>query len=203
MPVMTAVDRLLAGQPGQPRADARRNLERLVAAARTAVAEVGVEVTAQEIARRAGVGKGTFYRRISSREELLRAVLEEVLDEIVGAADAALAEPDAWQGFCEFATVYARLRAESCGLSDALGASPGPELEQTLGSIRDRIRTLAERAQAAGSMRTDITWQDVAFVLAGVTAADHTLGFIADDRQWDRNLRVALDGLRARTGSGS
>ncbi|MGY2062210.1 TetR/AcrR family transcriptional regulator, partial [Nocardia gipuzkoensis] len=80
---MSAVDRLLAEQTGQPRADARRNLERLVAAARAALSEVGVQVTTREIAERAGVGKGTFYRRISSREDLLRAVLEEVLAEIV------------------------------------------------------------------------------------------------------------------------
>ncbi|WP_225731169.1 MULTISPECIES: TetR/AcrR family transcriptional regulator [unclassified Nocardia] len=150
----TAIDRLLAEQDGPPRADARRNLERLVAATREAVAEIGVEVTAQEIARRAGVGKGTFYRRISSREALLRAVLEEVLDEILAAADDGLADTDAWRGFTGFAAKYARLRAESCGVAAALGAEPC--LERTLADLRDKLRAMVERAQSAGAMRADI-----------------------------------------------
>jgi AcrR family transcriptional regulator len=74
---MTAVEALLDG--GHPRADAQRNVERLVAAARTAIAEAGTGVTAHEIARRAGVGVGTFYRRAGSREALVAAVLAELI----------------------------------------------------------------------------------------------------------------------------
>nr|WP_079320063.1 helix-turn-helix domain-containing protein [Microbispora sp. GKU 823] len=89
-----AVGVLLAAEPGRtPRADARRNMERLVEAARAAVAEIGVEVTAHEIARRAGVGIGTFYRRVSSREALLEAVLDEVLAEMADLAADAAATP--------------------------------------------------------------------------------------------------------------
>ncbi|MCX4092047.1 TetR/AcrR family transcriptional regulator [Nocardia sp. alder85J] len=193
---MTAVERLLADDADRsPRADARRNLERLVAAARAALAEVGVEVTAQEIARRAGVGKGTFYRRIPSREILLEAVLAEVLAEALAVADRALTRPDPGQGFREFATAYVRLRAESCGVNEALGGAGFPGLDGVLSEIRSRLRQLVERAQAAGAMRPDIDWADVAFVLAGVTTDPHTIGLRADDRQWERNLAVVLDGL--------
>ncbi|MFE9319994.1 TetR/AcrR family transcriptional regulator [Nocardia sp. NPDC052278] len=200
--MISAVDRLLADEAGQaPRADARRNLERLVAAARSALAEVGVEVTAQEIAQRAGVGKGTFYRRIPSRETLLQVVLEEVLGDMISSADRAIAEPDPWRGFTDFASVYVRLRAESCGANEALGGAGIPGLDQLLAEIRARIRRLVEAAQSAGEMRRDIAWQDVAFLLAGVSTDSHTIGLQADSGQWSRNLRIVLDGLRDRNRS--
>ncbi|MDH6121173.1 TetR/AcrR family transcriptional regulator [Kitasatospora sp. GAS204B] len=193
-----AVDRLTADPTGrQPRADARRNVERLVAAARTAIAELGVTASAHEIAARAGVGVGTFYRRIPSREALLLAVLEEVLGEIIALADRALAEPDPWQGLCDFAAGYVGLRTESCGICEALGGVFGEALDDTLAVLRERFRFLVERAQSAGVLRTDLTWQDVAFLLASITAADHTLGLRATDDQRHRTLRVLLDGLRS------
>lgn len=195
---MTAVDRLLTrGAAPTPRADARRNLERLVTAARAAVAEVGVAVTAQEIAQRAGVGKGTFYRRVPSLDALLTAVLEEVLDEGIAAADRALADPDPWRGFTEFASAYVGLRAESCGVNDALGGAGSGEVDRCIGDLRERLRALVGRAQQDGSMRADIGWEDVAFALAGVGTADHTVGVRAAPDQWQRTLRIVLDGLSA------
>jgi len=190
-----ALRRMLDARP-DCRADARRNVERLVAAARAAVAEDGVGVSAHDIARRAGVGVGTFYRRVPSLAALLTAVLDEVLDEITALADRALAEPDAWAGFHTFATGYVRLRAESCGINEALGGA-GPDLDVRLAGIRRRLRDLVARAQRAGSMRTDLGWQDVAFLLAAAATAAGTLGLRAGDRQWERNLAVILDGLRA------
>lgn len=189
-----AVERLLDGTA--PRADARRNVTRLVEAARGAVAEVGVTVTAHEIARRAGVGIGTFYRRVPSREALLLAVLREVLDEIATVADEALADDDPWRGFRTFATRYVALRAESCGITEAIGGACGDELAGPLATLRRRLRALVARAQDAGAMRTDVGWQDVAFLLASAATGDHTLGLRARPRQWYRNLDVVLDGLR-------
>ncbi|MEC3954169.1 TetR/AcrR family transcriptional regulator [Nocardia sp. CDC153] len=193
---MTAVDRLLAHESGPtPRADARRNLERLVTAAREAVADVGVGVTAQEVARRAGVGKGTFYRRVPSLEVLLRAVLEEVLDEAIAVADRALENPDPWRGFTEFAAAYVHLRKESCGVNEALGGAC--DVDRCLADLRDRLRELVCRAQENGSLRADTTWQDVAYMLAGVATDDHTIGLTAAPDQWQRTLRIVLDGLAA------
>ncbi len=194
-----AVERLLAAETGTaPRADARRSLERLVGAARAALAEVGVEVTAQEIAVRAGVGKGTFYRRVTSLEALLQAVLEEVLEEVLVLGDRALAEPDPWRGFTEFAALYVRLRAESCGVNEALGGAGFPGLDRVLAEIRALIRKLVGAAQESGTLRGDIAWQDVAFLLAGVSTDADTIGLHADGDQWSRNLAVTLDGLRVR-----
>ncbi|WP_051871889.1 TetR/AcrR family transcriptional regulator [Streptomyces sclerotialus] len=193
----TAVDRLLVDASGnRPRADARRNVERLVAAARTAVAEVGVDVSAHDIARRAGVGVGTFYRRVPSREALLEAVLEEVLAEVMALADRALADPDPWRGFAAFAAAYVGLRTESCGIGEALGGACGEVFERTLADLRGRVRALVGRAQEAGVLRTDVAWQDVPFLLAAVATADRTVGLAAGERQWERHLQVVLDGLR-------
>ncbi|MYW01854.1 TetR/AcrR family transcriptional regulator [Streptomyces sp. SID3343] len=191
------VDRLLVDESGRrPRADARRNVARLVEAARIAVAETGVGVSAHEIARRAGVGVGTFYRRIPSLEALLAAVLDEILDEIANLADQALEDPDPWHGFCVFAAGYVRLRTESCGVNEVLGGACGDALTQRLGDLRARIRRLVEGAQAAGAMRTDIAWQDVPFLLAAAATGERTLGIQAGSRQWERNLHIVLDGLR-------
>ncbi len=195
---LSAIDRLLAGDDGRnPRADAQRNLVRLVAAARAAVDEVGIKVTAHEIARRAGVGIGTFYRRVPSREALLEAVLNELLGDAVVLADHALQNDDPWHGFTEFANAFVQLRAASCGINEALGGAEGLELDILLGQLQDRLRRLVERAKQAGVMRPDITWQDVAFLLASVVTADRTMGLDAHIDQWHRNLKVVLDGLRA------
>ncbi|MBT2210983.1 MULTISPECIES: TetR/AcrR family transcriptional regulator [Actinomadura] len=190
----SAVDRLLDDGSGRrPRADARRNVERLVRAAREAAAEVGGEVTAHEIARRAGVGVGTFYRRVSTLELLLEAVLAEMVEEIVARGDEGLADPDPWAGFAGFAGDYIRLRNELCDINEAAGGS----LDHARSELRDRIRLLVERAQGAGAMRADVTWKDVAFLLVSVSTTAHTLGLRAGHRQWDRNLQVVLDGLRS------
>jgi AcrR family transcriptional regulator len=199
---VSAIDRLLAaGDAGAPRADARRNVVRLVAAAREALDEVGTEVTAHEIARRAGVGVGTFYRRVGSRQVLLEAVLAELLDEGIALADEALAEDDAWIGFGRFAAGYVRLRAASCGVNEALAGECDLDLDTPVAATRDRLRRLVERAQSTGAMRPDVSWQDVAFLLAGVVPVDHTLGLRPDADQWRRNLDLTLDGLRLRGGS--
>jgi len=190
-----AVERLLDDGSGyRPRADARRNVERLVAAAREAAAEIGGEVTAHQIAHRAGVGIGTFYRRVGTLETLLEAVLDEILGEIIAKADEGLADDDPWAGFTGFAMAYIRLRNELCDINETLGDVVG----ERRGDLRDRIRRLVDRAQDAGAMRTDITWQDVAFLLVAAATPDHTLGLRAGAEQWERNLTVTLDGLRAR-----
>ncbi len=188
-----AVDRLLDDGSGRrPRADARRNVERLVAAARKAAAEGG-EITAHEIARRAGVGVGTFYRRVGSLEALLEAVLGEVLGEIIAKGDDGMADPDPWAGFSRFALSYIHLRNELCDVNKRLG----DVLHHSRAELRERIQLLVERAQRAGTMRTDVTWEDVAFIMvAASSTGPHTLGLQAGAHQWDRNLQVVLDGLR-------
>jgi AcrR family transcriptional regulator len=190
---MSAVSELLADET--PRADAQRNVERLVAAARIAIAESGTQVTAHEIARRAGLGIGTFYRRVSSREALVAAVLGELIGDAVAEADRLLTADDPWAGFCEFSTAFVRMRAANVAISEALVGQCGFAPEQAMAELRDRIRLIVERAQKVGALRADVAWQDVPFLLASVSTGRKTLGLQAGDGQWERNLQVILDGL--------
>jgi AcrR family transcriptional regulator len=180
-----------------PRADARRNAERLVQAARDAVDEVGVTVTAHEIARRAGVGIGTFYRRVPSREALLEAVLADTIEEMIQLVHAARGRADVWAAFCEFAARYAQLRTTSCGLNEALGGAGGLALADRIDTLRKEFRLLVKEVDQAGELGPGLTYQDVAFALASVVPADHTLGLTPRADQWRRNLRIVLNGLRA------
>ena len=183
----------------KPRADAQRNVVRLVTAAREAIAEVGMDVSAHEIARRAGVGIGTFYRRVPSRDALLEAVLAELIGETVAVADRAMADPDPWHGFCDVAVALVELRAASIGVTQAMGRECGAAPAARMAELRQRLRSLVERAQAAGVMRTCVAWQDVPFLLASVATGTTTLGLRSGAQQWRRNLQVMLDGLHTQT----
>ncbi|MFB9837059.1 SbtR family transcriptional regulator, partial [Actinoallomurus acaciae] len=66
---------------------------------------------------------------------------------------------------------------------------------RAVAEVRDRLRRLVERAQAGGGMRADLPWTDVPFLLAGVATGPRTIGLRAEDGQWNRNLRIVLDGL--------
>jgi AcrR family transcriptional regulator len=191
---MSAVEKMLEG--GHPRADAQRNVERLVAAACAALAEVGTGVTAHEIARRADVGIGTFYRRVESREALVAAVLGELIADAVAAADRLIGAADPWTALSEFAVIFVEMRAANVAVSEAVVGQCGFAPEDALAELRERFRVLVERAQEAGAVRTDIAWQDVPFLLASVATGTTTLGLRATRQQWERNLRVILDGLR-------
>src|SRR3954471_4942828 len=84
------------------RVDAERNRQRIVAAAGTAFAELGLDVPMEDIARRAGVGVGTLYRRYPTRADLIAAAFEVKMAAYAEAAADALADPDPWHGFCGY-----------------------------------------------------------------------------------------------------
>ena len=154
-------------------------------------------MTAHEIARRAGVGVGTFYRRVESREALVAAVLAELIGDAVAKADRLLDGADPWTALSEFAVVFVRMRAANVAVSEAVVGQCGFAPDDALADLRERLRVLVERAQAAGAMRADVTWADVPFLLSSVATGTTTLGLRATGQQWERNLRVILDGLRA------
>lgn len=163
------------------RADAQRNLDLVLGAAQACFAEGGIDVSVDEVARRAGVGHGTVFRRFPTKEALLDAVLGKELDRMVLLAQAALADEDAWDGFAGFfgavADGYARNRAlveskERC-----------KELPQ-MTAIREAAHELVRRAQTSGALRRDLSADEI-FEL--VPAASRFPG-------------VILDGLRGKAG---
>ena len=180
------------------RADARRNVERLVAAARTALDQEGLEVTTREIARLAGVGLGTVYRQVPNLDELLAAILFDAIAAMTAEANRALDDPDAWHGFVNFAETFVRLRSTSCGLHAALSADHESAIDAEITRLRRAVGRLVRHAQRAGAIREDIDWRDVPFVLASAIPPDHTIGIPAKPDQWKRNLAIILDGMRSR-----
>src|SRR3954467_11819009 len=100
------------------RADAARNRARLIAAARELFAERGLNVTMDEIARHAGVGVGTAYRRFASREELIEALFDDRFEQIIANAERALEDPDAWHGLITFVESQIEMQAADRGLKE-------------------------------------------------------------------------------------
>lgn len=199
----SAVDDLVARSGAGCRSDARRNVERLVAAARSALDEEGLGVTTRAVAKRAGVGLGTLYRRVPSLDSLLSAILADTIGEMTDQAVRARDDPDPWAGFVRFAETYVQLRAASCGLHAALGGTNDGALDAAIGRLRAALRRLVRHAQQAGAVRGDLDWRDVPFALASAIPTDHTIGLEARSDQWRRNLGIILEGLRDPSAPGS
>src|SRR4051794_39871605 len=107
------------------RADAARNRARVLDAARAAFAEGGLDVGVEEIARRAGVGKGTLYRRFPTKEALVRAIFDDILEEIARLVEEADAEPDPWTAFARYLHATARMQASNQGFYDVVAQRLG------------------------------------------------------------------------------
>jgi AcrR family transcriptional regulator len=184
------------------RADAERNRRQLVEAARVVFAERGLDASLDEIARRAGVGNATLYRRFPTRCQLIAAVFVDTLREVVDATERSLADPDPWAGFVEQLTSLCRLQASNRALADLLTAtvSDAPELEELRARAYDGLLRLIDRARASGDLREDFRHEDVVLMLmanAGLLERTAATAPIA----WRRHLSYVLDGLRAPAGT--
>jgi AcrR family transcriptional regulator len=176
------------------RADARRNRERILEAARTVVAEQGVDAQMDDIARAAGVGVGTLYRHFPHKDALLGELIAAKFRAFIAHAEDALVADDPWDGFAGLLRANAELCASDAGVRAAMAAGPEawrlaePELVRLL-HLGDRI---IRRAQEAGALRADFKVDEVPLVMCGVGA---TMSVPVYD--WRRYLEIVLDGLRA------
>ena len=140
------------------RADAQRNLDRLLEAAGECFAEQGADASIDEIARRAGVGHGTVFRRFPTKEALLAAILAGHMLELATDAEASYAEPDAGEAFDHFVRRVADAYARNRALVDAVKrCETTPEVD----ALVDAVGRLLHRAQDAGAVRLDVTAEDV------------------------------------------
>ncbi|MEU6403440.1 TetR/AcrR family transcriptional regulator [Streptomyces sp. NPDC046985] len=180
------------------RVDAQRNAARVLAAARRAVAHHGLDVSYHEIAREAGVGVGTVYRRYPERDQLMAAVLGDVLTELIDTANQALDSDDAWEGFSLLFTGLVLRTAQNTGLSGSLDQHGGPAVAEQRRQLLDLVRKVIERAQSHGRLRRDLAWQDVLRLTGAVAVQGCVLGLEADPARGHQSvLTVLLDGLRA------
>ena len=186
--------------PRPLRADARRNREKLVAAAAAAFAEAGLEAQVEDIARRAGVGVGTLYRHFPTKDALVAALAEEHFARLADTVEAALGEGgDAWECFATTIWRIAEAVAADVAWCEIVGGHPAAVQTASRGEHRlaAATSTLLERAQASGAMRADVTFADIGTIMCGFghIAAAQRAGAGLD---WKRYLDIALDGLRAR-----
>jgi AcrR family transcriptional regulator len=184
---------------GRPqRADARRNRERVLEAARVAFGAEGSDVSLDEIARRAGVGAGTVYRHFATKEALFEAVVFDRMGKLVEEARALSVDPDPG---CAFSSFVERLGREGALKRDLVEALANDGITLRLGEapvVHDLIDALAgllRRAQQAGAVRSDVGVDDVVALLTGAAYAIYHAR--ADDEQTGRLLAIMYDGLRA------
>lgn len=158
------------------RADAEKNRERVLDAARELFAEQGLDASTNEIARRAGVGVATLFRRFPTRDDLVGAVFADRMAAYVAATDEALADPDPWQGFCGYIERVCRMQADDRGFADVLTLTfpTAKALEDDRNRAAEALGVLLDRAKASGRLRQDFAHQDVPLILmanAGVVTA--------------------------------
>ncbi|MFE4054344.1 TetR/AcrR family transcriptional regulator [Streptomyces sp. YIM B13518] len=153
---------------GGVRADARRNRERVLAAARAVFAEHGIDAPMATVARRAGVGVATLYRHFPTRDALVRGAFAQQMDTFARALTEALAAPDPWRGFQQLIETVCALQRKERGFSAAFVAAFPEGTSEHAGS-RQRVErdftTLVRRAQASGALRADFHPSDLAVVL--------------------------------------
>src|SRR3954453_19990528 len=176
------------------RADAQRNYEKLVAAARAAFADNGTGAPLEDVAERARVGIGTLYRHFPTRQALLEAVYVDEVEAMARAANELSALPP-WDALSQWLHQYVGFAATKRALNEAL-LEAAPDSDVLL-SCRTAITgagtALVERAQRAGVIRADASFMDVGRMVAGIAMVP-----TADPGQKERLLELALDGLRYR-----
>src|SRR5215467_7279788 len=179
------------------RADAERNRQRIMRAAAAVFAERGLQASLDEVARRAGVGVGTVYRRFPTKEAIAGAVLAERVDALATLAEHASAEPDAWTGQASFlekagAEITAdRALRQVCTYQ----ISRRDWADHARARMQLALTKLIECAQQAGALRTDLRPTDIPLIeimLGAVAAYTHP----AQLHSWRRCLLLILDGLR-------
>lgn len=183
------------------RADAERNRQRIVEAAKTLFAERGVDVAVEDIAAAAGVGIGTFYRRFPDRESLVEAVFETKFERMVQAARDAHEIDDPWEAFKYFVVTVARMHATDRGLKDVvLSSDRGREKVAEFRSIIQPLAgALLERAKAAGALREDVGAFDIPMIHQAVSAIADITREVSPE-YYERTLTLLVDGLaRERT----
>ena len=182
------------------RADARRNRERVVKAARAVFGERGRDAQMDDVARRAKVGVGTVYRHFPTKEALLEALVRDSFAQLAAWASEAADEPDAWAAFEALLWRGAELHARDHALAEATADTKASIADQAAeeSGLAASMAELMGRAQQQGRMRPDVRTQDLSTVMCGLGGIMHR--DTDDPLAWRRYLSLMLDGLRAAPG---
>jgi AcrR family transcriptional regulator len=179
------------------RADKARNRARILAVASDAFAANGVDTQMDDVAAAAGLGVGTLYRHFPTKEALMVALVDRKFERILQVTERGIGREDV-EPFDNFADVMrecSELAAADATAQDVLmraGDAIWTQVEPTLAELQAATQVLIDRAQAAGTMRADISAADVPMIMCGVSAT-----MSVNQWDWRRHLEIILDGLRA------
>ena len=179
------------------RRDAERNRQRILASAAQLLSERGLDATLDDVARAAGVGVGTVYRRFPDKESLIEELFRDRVDALVELAEQALIQPDPWQAFVSYLETATEMMAANTGLRQLMMFSTygKDRICYARDQMRPVVSRLVERAQASGDLRPDFDATDVkliAYMLG--SAAEYAA--TAQPEIWRRYLAMLIDGLR-------
>lgn len=186
-----------AGPVRPLRRDAERNRQRILRAASEVFTERGLEVSLDEVARHAGVGVGTVYRRFRTKEDLVEALFVDRIEEVAALAEKAAQDPDPWSGLASFMAEAADLLAGDLGLRQIMmfATYGGDKVWYARQRNAPLVTLLVERAQTAGQLRSDLRPTDIPFILFVLAEAAQFARRVSPEI-WRRYLALILDGLR-------
>jgi AcrR family transcriptional regulator len=183
------------------RADARRNREAVMAAAKQLFADQGLEAQMPDVARAANVGVGTVYRHFPTKDELIGALVDQRFERLAEKAREGLEAEDPWEGISEFIRFSAQIQADDRGLCEVMGSRPGVmDASARAVGLPELCDELIKRAQRSGKLRRDLVWEDIPMIACGLGRITQAALGPATGR-WPRLVEIILDGLRS-PGSG-
>jgi AcrR family transcriptional regulator len=182
------------------RADARRNHDAVIAAAKKLFADEGLDAQMPDVARAAKVGVGTVYRHFPTKDDLIAALAAERFERLAEKAREGIAAEDPWEGLCDFIRFSAKLQADDRGLCEVMGSRPEVMDASALAVGLDELcEQLVKRAQRSGDLRKDLDWQDIPMIACGLgRVTQATMG--PGTGRWPRLVEIILDGLHAPSG---
>ena len=162
------------------RADARRNREAVIVAAKKLFADQGLDAQMPDVAKAAKVGVGTVYRHFPTKEDLISALAAERFERLAEKAQEGIDAEDPWEGLCDFIRFSAQIQADDRGLCEVMGSRPEVMNESALAvGLDDLCDKLVKRAQRSGDLRKDLEWEDIPMIACGlgrITPAEHGPG---------------------------
>ena len=179
------------------RADARRNREAVVVAAKKLFADQGLDAQMPDVAKAAKVGVGTVYRHFPNKEDLIAALAAERFERLADKAREAIEAESPWEGLCDFIRFSAQIQADDRGLCEVMGSRPEVMNASALAVGLDELcNQMVKRAQRSGDLRKDLEWEDIPMIACGLGRITPAEMGPATGR-WPRLVEIIIDGLRA------
>ena len=174
------------------RADAQRNRARILDAAEAVFAELGATASTEEVATRAGVAIGTVFRHFPTKNDLLTAIMKNLMERLTEEVQVLATQGDPSTALFTFFAGLVEQAAAKRAVVDLLGVDI--QVSRQLQGLADAIGTLLDQAKAAGAVRKDVRADEVTALLAATSQAALHAGWDADLRE--RTLAIVFAGLR-------